>query len=57
MQPASKSVKLSFLSVVPSALGLAIIMSGEPAQIDYTRAVVCFVLAIAMRWAGERTRH
>ena len=46
-------MKLSILSLVPSAVGVAITMSVDPTSTDFVRAAVCFLLALAMCWAGE----
>jgi hypothetical protein len=58
-------VLLRILSVVSSAVGVAIVMGHEPSNLDLARAGVCFVVAVFMclatelggpRAARERTR-
>ena len=46
-------MKISTLSLVPSLLGVVIVMSADPSTTDYVRAAVCFALAIAMCWADD----
>ena len=50
-------MKLSTLSLVPSLLGVVIVMSADPSATDFVRATVCFALAIGMCWAGESKRR
>ena len=47
-------MKLAVFSLVPSALGVAIVMSGSPSTADFVRAGVCFALAFGMCLASSR---
>lgn len=47
-------MKLSTLSLLPSALGVALIMGVDPTGLDLMRAALCFAVAIAMCWADDR---
>jgi hypothetical protein len=47
-------MKLSFMSLIPSVLGVAIVMAGDPTSTDVLRATVCFLIAAGMVWAGGR---
>jgi hypothetical protein len=47
-------VKLSILSLAPSAIGVALVMSGDLTGMDVLSAGVCFAVALGMCWAGDR---
>ncbi|HEX2825674.1 MAG TPA: hypothetical protein VHP37_04965 [Burkholderiales bacterium] len=46
-------MKFAVFSLLPSAIGVAIVMSGSPSQVDFVRAGVCFALAFGMCVAGS----
>lgn len=46
-------MKFAVFSLLPSTIGVAIVMSGAPSQVDFFRAGVCFALALGMCVGGS----
>ena len=50
-------MKLSLLSLIPSAIGVAAITTRGLTEADILFAAVCFAVAFGMIWAAERRRR
>ena len=48
---------LAVLSVVASAIGVAIVMGRDPSAVDFMRAGVCFMLAVGISLVEVRVRQ